>query len=106
MKCHVGGKALNIFPYADELSILAPSAGALNCLLQICTDFAEENLFKYSPTKTVVMLIPALCCKVETTPNIYLGTVLLSYVEKLRYLGILLMANSVTMWTLTVKEET
>ena len=85
--CHIGGEPLNNFSYADDLAILAPSAGALNCLLQICTDFAEENLIKYSPTKTVVMLIPAPRCKVETKPNVYLGTVLLSYVDKFKYLG-------------------
>ena len=62
--CHIGGESLNNFSYADDLAILAPSAGALNCLLQICTAFAEENLIKYNPTKTVVMLIPPPCCKV------------------------------------------
>ena len=33
------------------------------------------------------MLIPPPRCKVETKPNVYLGTVLLSYVDKFKYLG-------------------
>ena len=73
--------------YADDLAILALSAGALNYLLHVCTDFAEENLIKSSPTKTVAMLIPPSRYKFETKPNVSLGTVLLSYVEKFRYLG-------------------
>ena len=56
-------------------------------MLQICIDFADENLIKYSLTKTVVMLIPAPCCKAQLKPNVYLGTVSLSYVDKFKYLG-------------------
>ena len=56
--CHIGGKLLNNFSYANDFAILAPSAGVLNCLLQIRTDFTEQNLLKYSPTKTAAMLTP------------------------------------------------
>ena len=56
-------------------------------MLQIYTDFTEENLIKISPTKTVAMLLPPLRCKVETKPNYYLGTVLLSYLDKFKYVG-------------------
>ena len=87
MGCQIGGDPVNNFSYADDLAILAPSAAALNQLLQICNEFAEENLIEFSPTKTVVMRIPPPRCKLQARPNIYLGRIMLSYVEKFKYLG-------------------
>ena len=85
--CHIGGMPSNNFAYADDLAILAPSARGLNKLLQICEDFAKENLIEFSPTKTVVLLIAPPRYNVETSPNIYLGDIILSYVTKFKYLG-------------------
>ena len=41
--CHIGGKPLNNFSYADDLAILAPSAHALNKLLANC-DFPKSKM--------------------------------------------------------------
>ena len=41
--CHIGGKPLNNFSFADDLAILAPSAHALNKLLAICDEFAKKT---------------------------------------------------------------
>ena len=82
-----GGEPLNFFSYADDLVILALSAGALNCLLLIYTDLGEENLNEFNQTKTAVVLIPQPRYKFETKTNVYLVTVLLLYVDKFKYVG-------------------
>ena len=49
--CHIAGKPLNNFSYAEHLAILAPSARALNELLAIGNDFARKNLIEFSAAK-------------------------------------------------------
>ena len=47
-ECHIGGKPLNKFSYADDLAIIASSTRALNRVLVICDDFAKKNVVEFS----------------------------------------------------------
>ena len=85
--CYVGEKAMNNFSYADDLALLAPSAGSLNALLSICRKFADENMIEFSAPKSVVLLISPQLNRVPNKPNIYLGHNILSYVHEFKYLG-------------------
>ena len=86
-RCHIGGNPSNNFSYVDDLAILAPSARALNELLRVWDEFAKEKLIEYSPTKTVLLLVPPHHLNVEVRPIIYLGEVINAYYDKLKYLG-------------------
>ena len=85
--CHVGTEASNNFSYADDLAIVAPTAKALNAMLEVCTVFASRNSIEFSPTKTVAMLISPDSYKIANKPNIHLGNSRIAYVEEFRYLG-------------------
>ena len=85
--CHVGGRALNNFSYADDLAILAPNARSLNMLLQVCRKFAADNYISFSTEKSVCMLIRPRSMTLSDPPNIYLGDVVLEYVDSFKYLG-------------------
>lgn len=85
--CHVGGKPLNNFSYADDLAIIAPTARALNGMLVICSEFARENHIEFSASKSVVLVIVPPAVNISNKPNIFLGRNVLSYVEEFKYLG-------------------
>ena len=53
----------------------------------MCDEFAKENHKEYSPTKTVLLLVPTPCWNAEAKFNIYLRDVNLAFVDKLIYLG-------------------
>ena len=41
--CHIAGTPTNNLLYADDLVLLAPCASALNELLSVCYEFANDN---------------------------------------------------------------
>ena len=85
--CHIGTLPCNTFSYADDFAILAPSALSLNMMLEICGEYANENLVEFNTRKSVVLLINPHKPVVVTKPNIYLNIQSLSYVDKFKYLG-------------------
>ena len=87
--CHIAGKAVNHLIYADDIVLLAPSAKALNTLLNICSSFADENKIIFSPTKSVCMRIPPRKDEnaLRSPPNIFLSGSRLQYVCSYKYLG-------------------
>lgn len=44
------------FVYADDISILAPSRYALNCMLSVCKDYALRHDILFNPMKTKCMI--------------------------------------------------
>ena len=85
--CHVAGKAMNNYSYADDLALVAPTAHALNILMSICDRFARENYIKFSATKSVCMCVLPRGCGIEKLPNVYLSGNVLVYVDSFKYLG-------------------
>ena len=85
--CHIGTLPCNTFSYADDFAILAPSALSLNMMLEICGEYANENLVEFNTGKIVVLLVNPHKSVVVTKQNIYLNNQSLSYVDKFKYLG-------------------
>ena len=50
--CHWDGLFVGCLCYADDLALLAPSAGALRKMLQVCSDFATERNLSFNAEKT------------------------------------------------------
>ena len=85
--CSIGDAPMNLFAYAGDLAVVAPTARALNKLLEVCQNFASEHFIIYSVSKTVCMVIPSKGVKWWSPPNFYLDGVVLEYVESFIYLG-------------------
>lgn len=85
--CHLAGVAANNFSYADDLAIVCPSASALNSLLRICDDFADEHYIVYSTAKSVCMCVLPSRFHLDYLPNIALSGSILEYVSCFKYLG-------------------
>ena len=84
--CHVKNVPMNNFSYADDLVLLGPCASAINDLLIICNVFAQANYIIFSESKTECMCIKPSFMNI-LLPNVFLGSCILKYVTKFKYLG-------------------
>ena len=91
--CHIGGEPVNNFSYANYLATVAPAARALNAMLSICSDFAENNYLEFSASKSVVLVIVPPSISIPIKPNVYLENSVLSYVDHFEYLGHILSSD-------------
>ena len=66
-----GGCSVNHLSYADDMVIISPSATALQKLLDICSVYTEKHDIVYTVKKSVRMVI-------------------LEYVERYKYLGMII----------------
>ncbi|KAK8371830.1 hypothetical protein O3P69_015708 [Scylla paramamosain] len=71
--CHVANVAPNNFSCADDLTLVCPSAAALNDLLRICEEFASKHYIKFSTAKSVYMCIPPKRVPALAPPVMRLG---------------------------------
>ena len=86
--CNFNGTFINNLAYADDMTVIAPCASALQKLLNICDDFARRHDISYNVKKSVCMCIPTRKYKYSfQPPKFFLNNVKLQYVENYRYLG-------------------
>ena len=54
--CHIGNLYAGALAYADDLTLLAPNLRAIQKMLSICEQFAEEYSVLYNPKKSVLLI--------------------------------------------------
>ena len=54
---HIGGNPMNHLCYADDMSLISLSSAGMQCLLNICNDYAEQHSLLYNGNKSFSM-----CC--------------------------------------------
>ena len=94
--CCVGGRFLNIFAYADDIVLLAPSLVALQYLINVLHSLAKDIDMSCNVTKTVCMMFKPTCKRLIVTdefPSLTVGGVLLHYVTEFKYLGHIITNN-------------
>ena len=67
--CHFGNVPLNHFIYADDMSLVAPSAGGLQKLIRICERYALAHDVIYNIEKSVCMLVNSKTIKLTRNPS-------------------------------------
>jgi hypothetical protein len=91
--CFINSVCFNHIFYADDLCLLAPSAIALQKLVNTCHDYGMEFDITYNPLKSVCMVFKPkgymLYC-----PVVKLGGEPIEYVNSVKYLGVLLSSGS------------
>ena len=85
--CHFGNVPLNHFIYADDMSLVAPSAGGLQKLIRICERYALAHDVIYNIEKSVCMLVNSKKIKLTKNPVIELSGASLKYLDSVKYLG-------------------
>ena len=88
--CHVNDSIINHIMYADDMCLLAPCSTALQKLVIICYDYANEHDILYNAKKSVCMLINSKKFHVRSSPSIRVGSCTLGYVKSCKYLGCLI----------------
>jgi hypothetical protein len=53
--CHIGPHFMGAFGYADDAALVAPSCGALQKMINTCSEFAKEYNVKFNPRKSMCL---------------------------------------------------
>ena len=85
--CYIG----NI--YADDLTLLAPTAEAMRFMLKVCSDYATEFSIMFNPNKTKCMLFRPMGKPVDVYPTFYINGSLIDYVNEWMHLGNIIDVN-------------
>ena len=72
--------------YADNICLLAPSASAMQSLLDVCYDYGSDNDVLFNPIKSVCTFIKPKAYKLYLPP-VFTGSDTLKYVAESKYLG-------------------
>ena len=54
--CYIDGQCMNHLMYADDICLLAPTAIAMQQLLDICNDYGVANDITFKPLKSVYLV--------------------------------------------------
>ena len=84
--CHLNETVTNHVVYTDDICLMAPSAIALQKMLNQCYEFSQSNDIIFNPIKSQCMVFKPNRFKLYC-PAVYLNVNIIDYVEKTKYLG-------------------
>ena len=77
---------INHVMYADDICLLAPSASAMQSLLDVCYDYGSDNDILFNPIKSVYTIFKPKAYKLYLPP-VFISSDALKYVAESKYLG-------------------
>jgi len=89
--CTVGNMVVNHLKFADD--VFSPSISGLQCLLNICGDYAAEHEIIFSCNKTIGVLFCPKQYKQPAPSNVFLNGVRVQFVNQVKYLGVWINAS-------------
>jgi hypothetical protein len=87
--CFIDNVCFNHLFYADDLCLLAPSAIALQKLINICNIYGIEHDILYNPLKSICMVFKPNRYRLHCPP-VHIGSEQVEYRQSVKYLGVLL----------------
>jgi len=92
--CHVGCNYVGSMAYADDLTLLAPTAEAMRIMLKICSEYASEYYVSFNASKSRCMQFRPGKSKADSTcPTFFINDNAIEYVDKWPHLGNILDVN-------------
>lgn len=91
--CYIGNIYAGSMAYADDLTLLAPTAEAMRFMLKVCSDYATEFSIMFNPNKTKCMLFRPMGKPVDVYPTFYINGSLIDYVNEWMHLGNIIDVN-------------
>jgi len=91
--CYIGNIYAGSMAYADDLTLLAPTAEAMRFMLKVCSDYATEFSIMFNPNKTKCMLFRPTGKPVSVYTRFYINGSLIDYVNEWMHLGNILDVN-------------
>ena len=86
----IGGKRINHMLYADDICVISLSSRGLQKLLSYCDAYCSEHDLVFNVKKSMCVFFRSSVNKKCGIPDIYLNSKCISFVEEVRYLGVLL----------------
>ena len=90
--CFIDNTCTNHYFYADDMCLLAPSAGGLQKLIDACSKYGNEHDILYNPIKSKCMIFLPKRYKL-TVPTVSLDGNTLDYEDQIKYLGVVLSSD-------------
>jgi hypothetical protein len=91
--CYIGNIYAGSMAYADDLTLLAPTAEAMRFMLKVCSDYATEFSIMFNPNKSKCMLFRPMGKPVCVYPRFYIDGSLIEYVNEWMHLGNIIDVN-------------
>jgi len=91
--CTVGNMVVNHLKFADDICVFSPSISGLQCLLNICGDYAAEHEITFNGNKTIGVLFFPKKYKQPAPSNVFLIGVGVQFFDQVKYLGVWINAS-------------
>ena len=78
---------VNHLMFADDICMFSPSISGLQCLLNICGNYATEHKITFICYKTIVVVFCPKKYK-QPAPNVFLNGVRVQFFNQVKYLGV------------------
>ena len=85
--CHILNRFIACIVFADDMSLLAPTRGALQQLLDICAEYCNKFCLNFNVKKSKVMVFGRSSKQIGLLANLGLGDTEIEFVSSFRYLG-------------------
>ena len=72
--------------YADDICLLAPTASAMQTLLDVCYEYGIDNDIVFNPIKSVCTVFKPKAYKLYL-PTVFIGSDALKFIKESKYLG-------------------
>ena len=85
--CHILRRFIACLLFADDVSLIAPTRGSLQRLLNICANYCVDHCLHFNVAKTKIMVFGKLSNSIHSLTKITLNGVEIEYVTTCKYLG-------------------
>jgi len=89
----VGNMVVNHLNFADDICVFSTSISGLQCLLNICGDYAAEHEIIFNCNKTTGVLFCPKKYKQPAPSNVFLNGVRVQFLNQVKYLGVWINAS-------------
>ena len=84
--CYFNDMCINHVLYADDICLLAPTASAMQTLLDACYEYGIDNDILFNPIKSVCTVFKPKAYKLYL-PTFFIGSDALKFIKESKYLG-------------------
>ena len=91
--CTVGNVVVNHLKFAHDICMFSPSISGLQCLLNICGDYATEHEIIFNCNETIGVLFCPKKYKQPAPSIVFLNGVCVQFLNQVKYLGLCINAS-------------
>ena len=87
MGCHIGTNFVGALSYADDIALLSPTTHGMNCMLDLCSQFAKDNFILFNAKKSNTIIFHAKPLSGSDGYNFMLNDSVIPVVKEAKHLG-------------------